>query len=281
MRMISFDIGLRHLACCEIDWTDPETFTIGHWSVDSCIPDDVNVNSTSLECLVPPFTEFVKGLLEVLPKPDFFVIESQPMGHGRSFGGTSMGGSPRNLKTKVLSHILQSLLLLKFNVPIHFISPVLKMKECTIPFRERTYRDNKKYAIEKTLAILDSHCEQAKPRFLENSAKKDDLADSFLQGYTVCKCIHAGSLILTSPEFQKKIVKTKSKAKADKKSYAPKSEKKKTKTVKITEKTGDTDKKIDSVKELDSVVAAPPAKRARTKKTAKHIASEIADLDDA
>ena len=145
MRVVSFDIGLRNLAWCDLDVQKEDarfSHTLHHWMVESAVADEVNVNATSLEFFVEPFTRLIQSIFDKLLEPeviDAFLIESQPMGHGRSFGGTSMGGSPRNLKTKVLSHILQSILIAKgiASSKIHFISPMLKLRECPTPFRER------------------------------------------------------------------------------------------------------------------------------------------------
>ena len=90
-----------------------------------------------------------------------------------------MGGSPRNLKTKVLSHILQALAIERGFSKIFFISPMLKLRECPTPFRERNYRDNKKWAIEKTTSLIEG--QTFADQFV--GAKRDDLADAFLQGY--------------------------------------------------------------------------------------------------
>lgn len=142
MRVVSFDIGLRHLAwiCFDFDLTSKNLTSILHWRCDSAVDDEVNVNATSLDILVPFFVKAVQSILSTIDVQsiDLLLIESQPMGHGRSFGGTSMGGSPRNLKTKVFSHILQSMFLEnKSSLDIHFVSPTLKMKGCTVPFKER------------------------------------------------------------------------------------------------------------------------------------------------
>lgn len=191
MRVVSFDIGLRNLAWCDLDvqledgTKNPATsYHLNHWLVESAVSEDINVNATSLEFFIEPFTKLCQSILsriENASEVNYFLIESQPMGHGRSFGGTSMGGSPRNLKTKVLSHILQSIIIASGQAAskIHFISPMLKLRECPIPFRERNYKDNKKWAIEKTLQIIDDTCDAE----LFVGSKRDDLADCFLQGY--------------------------------------------------------------------------------------------------
>jgi hypothetical protein len=228
MRVISFDMGLRNLAWCDLTLKPTEggcvIETIHQWKVKSCIDDDVNVNASSLDFMIKPFVQLCTETLDSLSKDpiDAFLIESQPMGHGRSFGGTSMGGSPRNLKTKVLSHILQSLILLRWpDMIIQFISPTLKMRECPIPFRERTYKDNKKWAITKTEDLVKDLDTKVFGDGIFEGSKKDDLADCFLQGFYVAKLVLAGSMKLEGPESVIKQSAMKKASKEDTKTEKP------------------------------------------------------------
>lgn len=170
MKALSFDIGLRNLGVCKLD-VDVTTkeFSIGLWEVYSAIPADLNINKTSIEDLCPYFSrEVLKHRKVWLESIDICYIESQPMGR------------TRNLKTKVLSHILQ-ILLLEDNpdLKIQFIHPTLKLKNMV---GERSYRANKKFAILETETLIAGHSEQS----LFVGKKKDDLADCFLQGFYAC-----------------------------------------------------------------------------------------------
>ena len=128
-----------------------------------------------------------------------------------------MGGSPRNLKTKVLSHILQAMVLEKWpSIQSHFISPTLKLKDCPIPFKERNYKTNKSYAIEKTVELLKMH-----PPIAFEGSKRDDLADAFLQGFYVCSLVSKGAMTLGPSEVVAK--------KAPKKTTTPAAKNKKRK----------------------------------------------------
>lgn len=172
MKALSFDIGLRNLGVCKLEVNvDTKEFSIGLWEIYSAIPKDLNANLTSIEDLCPYFSaEVLKHRAEWLQNIDICYIESQPMGR------------TRNLKTKVLSHILQ-VLLLEANpgLAIQFIHPTLKLKNMV---GERSYRANKKFAIAETEKLLEGHSEES--RFV--GKKRDDLADCFLQGYYACWC---------------------------------------------------------------------------------------------
>lgn len=170
--ILSFDLGTKHLALCKLNIDTSKQFEIIDWQVISVVDSSVNVNKTSIEDLVLPFTNcIVKNLEEWLTNIDTVFIESQPMGR------------TKNVKTKILSHILQSYIQQKKpNAIIQFIHPSLKLKDMVGP---RTYRENKKFAIQKTDELLstDLCLNSAKCRELFVHKKRDDLADAFLQGY--------------------------------------------------------------------------------------------------
>jgi hypothetical protein len=174
---VSFDIGLRNLAVCKLDVNkESKEFSIDYWKVMSAVPDDINVNKTALEDLCPMFNTLVeKHLPEWTSDVSVAYIESQPMGR------------TRNLKTKVLSHILQvGLLRTKPDIRVQFIHPTLKLKNMTGP---RDYRKNKAHAVTETQNLLDSDkCKSADAPSLFVGSKRDDLADAFLQGYHATWC---------------------------------------------------------------------------------------------
>ena len=183
MKVLSFDVGTKHLAYCKVNVTEARQFQILDWQVLSVVPKEVNVNKTPIEDLVVPFAqvcwEHRKAWLNDVDK---VFIEMQPMGRGA-----------RNLKTKILSHILQVLLHQERSVPVQFIHPSLKLKDMP---GKHTYRENKKYAVAKTEELLGgSLCLQGKDLFI--GKKKDDLADAFLQGFY-------GTEAIAKPETEKK-----------------------------------------------------------------------------
>lgn len=173
MKVVSFDVGSKNLAVCKFEiCKDTKTFSVESWQVLSVVDSSVNVNKTNVEELVWPFAKTIEDHMAywVLDTERMF-IESQPMGR------------TRNLKTKILSHILQvSALRFKPELSVFFIHPSLKLKEMTGP---REYRLNKKYAVTKTEEIIQSSLCSNKDfcTSLFVGKKRDDLADAFLQGF--------------------------------------------------------------------------------------------------
>ena len=216
MRVLSFDVGTKNLALCDLTVKAEGSYAVNLWTVESCVPSGLNVNETALVDLVPYFVETLdKNLPTWLgPKYDYVLIENQPMG-GR--------GTARNLKTKVLSHILQAHILSWYKkncaheaadkVKIQFVHPGLKLKEMPKSEDGKTsYRANKLYAISKTLEFVSdaSKCETSEScvKIMNGKkTKKDDLADAFLQGKYFLELLMKGDLEIVTSE--KPIVKKK------------------------------------------------------------------------
>jgi len=111
-------------------------------------------------------------------------------------------GAARNLKTKVLSHILQCIILeSRPDLNVSFVHPGLKLKDMPKPLEggKTTYRENKMYAIQKTADLLTTDlCKNkdvCKELYLDKKMKKDDLADAFLQGLFVAHIVARGDLV--------------------------------------------------------------------------------------
>lgn len=144
----------------------------------------VNVNAQSVETCVD---WFVRAMHVSLPAwcedVDVAFIESQPR---------------VNMKTKVLSHVLQALLVPR--VPcVTFVSPHLKLRPLGSTMLDhddtvgggRGYTANKSYAVHTTRGALSASTEHAPwLAYFEASPKRDDLADALLQG------LHAASEFL-------------------------------------------------------------------------------------
>jgi hypothetical protein len=103
------------------------------------------------------------------------VLEAQPTAR-MIVGGKSIS----NIKTKVLSHILQALLWDQ-KIPVHFASASLKLKDAEM-VDASDYREHKKASCvitEKASVVIGGLCRDV---WSKKKGKKDDLADSFLQG---------------------------------------------------------------------------------------------------
>jgi len=222
MKFLSFDVGTKNLSYCYLDITK-ETFQILDWSVDNVLPVDINVNTTPIADIAPHFYNYAlnKSKIWLQKEIDFVFIENQPMG---------FRGGARNLKTKILSHILQVLLInQKPELKISFINPSLKLKDFNRE-KKSTYAQNKKFAIQKTIEILkSSECLNTDfcQNIIDKSKKKDDLADSFLQG------LIAGRMNLNGDVIEVQVFK-KNKTKKDK-DVVPKAKKVRAKKSKIEE----------------------------------------------
>lgn len=205
-RVLSFDVGTKNLGLCDLSVNAAGDFTVHKWSVDSCVPRGLNVNITPVAELAPMFYAWAleqkkKWLTNADgSKIDFqrIFIENQPMG-GR--------GSARNLKTKILSHVLQCILSQE-GIPISFINPSLKLKDMPRPPEGKTkYRDNKLYAISKTTEIVGLPAclnkDDCTKLFVEKKIKRDDLADAFLQGLIAGQMFCKG-LVIVDEEPKKK-----------------------------------------------------------------------------
>ena len=171
MRVLSVDIGWRHLAYASLD-VNEGGFEIDAWEIVDIIADDaINVN----ECTMEELTRLsAKRLYEVIEewaslKPDVVYLENQPLGQ-----------MARNVKTKTLSHIMQALLIAK-GFSVLFISPKKKLKGMEAV---GSYGDNKKFAVAAASKLLeDCGLIDWKAKFDSRAGKRDDLADALLQGY--------------------------------------------------------------------------------------------------
>lgn len=240
-RVLSFDVGTKNLGVCDLSVTSSSgDFRVHAWTVDSCVPRGMNVNTTPIAEIGPLFYAWAlerkkKWLYDADNKKIEFsrvFIENQPMG-GR--------GSARNLKTKILSHLLQCILSAE-GIPITFINPSLKLKDMPRPVEGKTkYRDNKLYAISKTTELVGkAEClnpEECAKLYVEKKIKKDDLADAFLQGLIAGQIYCRGDVIVS--EEPKKKVRAKKVEKVDVPDVTPE-------VVKVVEKVTKTKKrKVD------------------------------------
>jgi len=198
MRVLSIDVGLRNLAWCLLSrevssdeqWKIPpfhgNRVDIINWKVvdivDHAGQKEINLNKTDIATIVPWFIQCLNDYQDILGDAiDIALIENQPAGH--TVGGTNIS----NIKTKVLSHILQGFFVSR-KIPVKFVSPANKLKDAGEFMSDVSkYSEHKKAAIlltSKCMTIMGSGFETMWKTF---KGKKDDLADAFLQG--VCSSL--------------------------------------------------------------------------------------------
>ena len=174
MKIISVDIGWRNLAFIEAE-IEENDLKIKQWDVVNILKDeDINVNQTSVEDLIRLTSKHLRETVNswVLTSPDCVFLETQPLGL-----------MARNVKTKILSHVIQAFFL-AVGIHVQFISPKTKLKGME---KSGSYSENKKFSVIKTREILNEYKLEAWISKFEGSGKKDDLADAFLQGYYAVK----------------------------------------------------------------------------------------------
>jgi hypothetical protein len=200
MRILSIDVGLRNLAWClmsrsvsqDSQWSGPpwwgNEIHIINWKVidiieHAGIQEKINLNKTDIATIVPWFIRCLEDHKDIIGENiELVLIENQPSGH------TLVGGvSISNLKTKVLSHLLQAFFVAR-NIPVKFVSPANKLKDAGAFMTDPSqYSQHKKAAIALTEQCMNQMGEGFISMWKGFKGKKDDLADAFLQG--VCSSL--------------------------------------------------------------------------------------------
>ena len=161
MKVLSFDVGMKNLAYCIHD-----DDTIKHWDIIT-IPN--GYNETMCINVVKELDKY-PHMLDV----EQVVIEKQPA---------------KNNKMRIMEHLLTSYYVIKgINSETSSIKKV-KVYSAKFKLGSSTFKGIRNYSARKKLAI--TRCQEflnrseQKEEFVQkfkNSKKKDDLADSFLQG---------------------------------------------------------------------------------------------------
>jgi hypothetical protein len=156
--LISFDVGIKNLAYCIIDYTD-SIIKIIDWQVVSIEGTDIYQHSRSL-------FDILKNICSEHGRLDTVLIENQPCN--------------KNPKMKSIQMMIFSFFVLQ-DMTVHMISAVnkLKVKKNPVPSEKLTYAQKKKRGVELALMYIDDAALTDK---LTSSKKKDDLADCYLQG---------------------------------------------------------------------------------------------------
>jgi hypothetical protein len=196
MRILSVDLGVRNLAWCVLERVpdkDPrfavapfhgQSVTVLHWRVIDIlqvagVTEEVNLNKTDVAACVPWFVTAIESFWSELTEGvELAVLEAQPTARVMSHGERCVS----NVRTKVLSHVLQAMLL-RAQIPVQFVSPSVKLKDAKDLMADAAdYRQHKKAAIiltARAIDVLDAH---ARELWDDKRGKRDDLADAFLQG---------------------------------------------------------------------------------------------------
>ena len=170
-RVLSFDVGIKHMSLCLVDFSSAycirkwKTFPLGGKSIG-----DVTCS------LINALRNEDVGIV------DHVLIEQQV---------------ERNIQMKVLSHVLQTFYICESKVPplnIHFIPPKNRFQSTNMKYNETVMNIKKKMELSSHISRKEFKqlsvevCREVVPAewkpFFENTVKKDDLSDCFLQFYT-------------------------------------------------------------------------------------------------
>ena len=174
VRILSWDVGTKNLAYCIVNGNrgSHENVEIIDWNVISLTSDSKHLHKLSQELF-----EKLNEIKELIGN-DAVVIENQPC--------------LRNPKMKTMQILLYSYFVIKCNVDndmktdIRMMSASNKLKCYDGPELELPTKSKSKYIIRKKKAI--EHCKhfikgnEMYYDFFMDHDKKDDLADSYLQG---------------------------------------------------------------------------------------------------
>ena len=167
MIYLSFDVGIKNLAYCQIDTSIDNSIETDKWNIV-----DWNVVDCSAKNYILKLIEELEAIPNLLDS-DIILIEKQPS---------------CNPKMRIISTAIYVYFTIRIQyennkkIKLMYYSPKYKLRCCNEKFEIKVkskYAYNKKLAVYHTKYLLD------KSIFLEyfnSHKKKDDLADSFLQG---------------------------------------------------------------------------------------------------
>lgn len=194
MIIVGCDVGIRNLALCSLRVSSNEENGPGkieHWHVLDVLGKNKNATKTSIEDCVTATLTALSNLpwWGELSEEDMVAIESQPCGR------VATG----NIKCKVISHAIQSFVLLHTKAKAVFVNPKTKVGAAILA----TYADEsvdltgddnvkKRYKIHKAAAVsmVQTMVTDNMPDWAEwytELKKKDDAADSYLLALVASK----------------------------------------------------------------------------------------------
>ena len=172
---ISIDVGVKNLALArlEVSATAFRVRALQLEDVAAAAKETRNLNDVPIEALVVMFVAHAAPVLAAHLAADavsIAFIEAQPLGPHAC-----------NVKTKVLSHVLQAQLL-QAGVRVVFVGSSKKLRGQE---GASGYAANKKFAVSRAAALLgeaQNETPSAAAWFAAVKGKRDDLADALLQG---------------------------------------------------------------------------------------------------
>ena len=161
--ILGMDVGLRNLAMCVCERT---TMRIEKWILHDCFPDEkLPSTSACIIKVVNDLKDILNGpLAEYIPNTRTLAIEAQPFG---------LAKASNNKMRAVQAAIEATFALMLPEITVKTVSPQAKRCE------GENYSQRKADAIRQVAQHLQEIPGQPSEMF-EASAKKDDLADSFL-----------------------------------------------------------------------------------------------------
>jgi hypothetical protein len=185
-RILSFDVGIRHLALADITKTAEATYKLNRWDILPLIPDDMKVKETNMdnmtEALYTTLDEWYPHGSEDLPETVY--VENQP---------ALKNPIMKSIQMIVYGYFTgRRIWMVEGGLAVRFVSASQKVKwaqskgYCQIdPTIKNRYTATKRASIVATEVVLRSFFEEKDIAIFQASKKKDDLADCLLQGLYV------------------------------------------------------------------------------------------------
>ena len=171
--IISFDIGLKNLACCCL--TAAENSSILHWDIHSLMNEECktkpNINLMSMRI----FKE-MDEIVSKVPRIDYVLIENQP---------SRINGAMKTIQMIIYSYFQYKKYSEKNITDVLLISANRKTVDHPYEINMEDCKSGNKYTQRKwkSVKLTEKYIEQNEDlkKLLNNHKKKDDLCDALLQ----------------------------------------------------------------------------------------------------
>ena len=164
--ILSIDVGTKNLGICLFYVSDPSV-QLQMWRVCSIFQGNTKDIHTIAQALYE--------LLDSIPEPNIVLIENQP---------ALKNPIMKTIQVLIFSYYFQKIYNKSHTVEhVHYVSASVKLKPFDI--LTNNYKQRKSASIEIASSFLPTMAPLFRSEF-ESSPKKDDLADSLLQGISWC-----------------------------------------------------------------------------------------------